>query len=216
MSKQSTATNSRRRTVMVERRDWAVVMARGESRRMGRPKGLCRLPGMDHNFLVSIVRLYQNLDFPVAIVTTPRWRQAYARELTETDEVRWIEAAAGEGTARTVMAALIALADSATHLWLHPVDLPGVDPASLQELRTRSRTSPQAVLVPEYEGQPGHPVVLPSRPFAALEPSVPPGAMRPWLLELTRPGPDQLAPLLAVPLTDAGVIRDYDDPEALA
>jgi CTP:molybdopterin cytidylyltransferase MocA len=166
--------------------------------------------------LLSIVRLYRSLGFPVAIVTTPPLREAYAAAVIGIEEVHWIVVAAGEGTARTVTAALTGLADSATHLWLHPVDLPGVALETLRELEMRSRANPQAVLVPEYEGQPGHPVVLPSRPFAALEPNVPPGAMRPWLLELTRPGPDQLAPLLAVPLTDAGVIRDYDDPEALA
>ena len=40
------------------RRDWAVVLARGESRRMGRPKGLCSAPDDPRPFLQRVYDLY--------------------------------------------------------------------------------------------------------------------------------------------------------------
>jgi len=198
-----------------ERRDWAVILARGESRRMGQPKGLCRLPGEMRSFLARIVDLYGELAFPVAVVTTPAAGTVYRAELPLA-AVRWLERPGGRGTAFSVAAALEDLAAEATHLWLHPVDLPRVSAASLAALLARSAAEPEAVLVPEREGRPGHPVVLPVAPFRRLRGVVRDGAMRPWLLELTAPGPDRLAPLTEVPLSDDGIVADYDAPASLA
>jgi CTP:molybdopterin cytidylyltransferase MocA len=197
-----------------ERRDWAVILARGESRRMGRPKGLCRLPGEARSFLTRIVDLYGEMAFPLAVVTTAAMGEAYRAELPGAP-VRWLERPAGRGTAFSVVAALEALAAEATHLWLHPVDLPRVTAASLDALLARSAAEPGTVLVPEREGRPGHPVVLPVAPFLRLRGVVRDGDMRPWLLELTAPGPDRMAPLVAVPLRDEGIVTDYDSPASL-
>ena len=199
---------------MSERRDWAVILARGESRRMGRPKGLCRLPGEVQSFLARIVDLYGEMSFPVAVVTTPGTGAVYRAELPRA-AVRWLERPAGRGTAFSVVAALDALAAEATHLWLHPVDLPRVSVASLGTLLARSVVEPGTVLVPEWKERPGHPVVLPVAPFRGLRGVVRDGGMRPWLLELTAPGPDRLAPLVAVPLPDEGIVTDYDAPASL-
>jgi CTP:molybdopterin cytidylyltransferase MocA len=182
---------------------------------MGRPKGLCRLPDEPRSFLALIIDLYGELAFPVAVLTTPATGAAYRAALPQAP-VRWLEHPAGKGTAVSVVAALVALDGEATHLWLHPVDLPRVSAVSLRTLLARSRAEPEAVLVPQQGGQPGHPVVFPVAPFRSLRGMVRDGAMRPWLLELTAPGPGRLAPLVAVSLPDAGIVTDYDDPATLA
>ena len=55
---------------MESRADHAVILARGDSRRMGVPKGLCRLPDDPQCFLGRIVQLYRLPGLPVSIVTT--------------------------------------------------------------------------------------------------------------------------------------------------
>jgi CTP:molybdopterin cytidylyltransferase MocA len=190
-------------------------MARGASLRMGRAKGLCRLPGDKLSFLARVVALYRKLKFAVAVVTTTQLSEDYRQELAPATCDLWILRPRGGGTATTVLAALSMLTDRATHLWLHPVDLPQVTVHSVSLLKRQSLAHPRAVLVPEHAGRPGHPVVLPVAPFADLIERPAPTAMRPWLLELTREGPNQMAPLISVPLTDEGVVTDYDDASRL-
>ena len=202
------------------RSDWAVILARGESRRMGRPKGLCRRPGDDEPFLVRIARLYGAAGWPVAVVTTPQLRRSYEPAITSGAVQRWIERASGAGTAASAGAALHALADTASHLWLHPVDLPDVQAASLQTMWDRSRAEPQALLVPRYRDRPGHPVVVPVASFRILADPDLPGRMRDRLREVcsTGAGDDQrTGPIRRwVVLADQGVVTDCDDPTDLA
>jgi len=115
--------------------DWAVILARGESKRMGWPKGLCRRPGDDEPFLVRIVRLYGAAGLPVAVVTTDRLRRLYEPALARDAVQRWIEREPGAGTAASAGAALAALVGTASHLWLHPV-------ASAARAASRQSTRP--------------------------------------------------------------------------
>jgi len=128
--------------------------------------------------------------------------------------VRWIARPGGGGTAASVAAAVSDLADAATHLWLHPVDLPEVRPETVAQLAARSRACPDGVLVPTHGGAPGHPVVLPvavARDLAGTEPG---GAMRELLLAWTAPGAARRAPRLEVEIADPGVTADRDVPAA--
>ncbi len=206
------------RTASCDRHDVAVVLARGRSRRMGRPKGLCRLPGDDDCFLVRIARLYAGLGLPVAVVTTSALHRRYEPVLgAATPPATWIERPGGGGTAGSVAAALARL-PGATHLWLHPVDLPAVAAPTLERLRRLSRRHPRTVLVPVHGGRPGHPVVLPSALPALRRDGPARGSMRRWLLAAAavarRDGGPELA-IREVPVDDAGVVTDYDDPAAL-
>lgn len=200
---------------MNRRLDWAVILARGASTRMGMPKGLCRLPGDSLCFLARILGLYRAEGFPVAVVTTTKLSEDYRQELAPAAPDAWVLRASGGGTAITVVAALETLSERASHIWLHPVDLPSVTSATVGSLLMLSRQRPEAVLVPEHKGRPGHPVVMPVIPFTHVLGDPVPRDMRPWLLALTRPGPRQLAPLLPVELADRGIVADFDDAGSL-
>jgi CTP:molybdopterin cytidylyltransferase MocA len=200
---------------MTARKDWAIVLARGDSLRMGKPKGLCALPDDRLNFLQRVIALYQQVGFPVAVVTTPELESEYSGALADLLPDRWIVTDPGLGTARSVAVALEALADQATHLWLHPVDLPSVNVYTISELLVHSREIGGAVFVPEYGGQPGHPVVLPVAPFADLAGYQVPGSMREVILKRCAENVAESVPLFPVPLTDDGVVCDYDDPSSL-
>ena len=197
------------------RRDWAVVLARGASRRMGRPKGLCRVKDDRLSMVERIVALYAKLGWPLALVTTPELKPAYAEALPAAAIGRWVLAPPGGGTAASVGAALAALKEEASHLWLHPVDLPDVAVATVLALQELSSAAVQTVLVPEYAGTPGHPVVIPAGPLCGLVDPRAAGSMRECLRAVCGTAPGQVS-LRTVPVTDPGTIHDYDSPSDLA
>jgi CTP:molybdopterin cytidylyltransferase MocA len=201
------------------RRDWAVILARGESRRMGRPKGLCHAYGDSAPFLARLLQLYHAEDFPVAVVTTPALRRIYEPVVPADAVCLWLERGGGSGTAASAGTALRALASRASHLWLHPVDLPDVRPVTLRTLRGRSEAEPAAVLIPFYGVQRGHPVVIPVAPLGELAVDDLPGHMRDRLAEACcvnpTAQPEDVATLISVPLTDPGIVLDYDEPADL-
>ncbi len=197
---------------MATRTDVAVVLARGASSRMGRPKGLCRRAGQARTFLQEVADLYATAGLPVAVVTTPQLVAPYAALFPPKAAPRWIAREAGGGTALSVAAALTELAAAATHLWLHPVDLPRVRPATLAALRAASLAEPDAVIVPACEGVPGHPVVLPCAPFSDLRGAAPAGGMRALLLARARGEGGHALRLLTLAVADPGVIADLDTP----
>jgi len=197
------------------RRDWGVILARGDSQRMGQPKGLCRAEDDHRPFLQRIHDLYAGLGWPLAVVTQPELREVYSF-LLRWQQIRWILRERGLGTAASVGAALLVLRGMATHLWLHPVDLPAVRPATLAHLGAISSRYPEAVLVPVHEQRPGHPVVLPTLTMGRLADPGLPGSMRAQLRRWCGEGPGRLAPLHHIAVEDIGVITDHDEPESLA
>ncbi len=190
-----------------ERRDEALILARGDSVRMGRPKGLCVAADDPRPLVVRIADAHLEAGRPVTVVTQEDLKASYA-EVLGARPVRWATPPPGEGTARSALAGLYDAADRATHLWLHPVDVPRVAPDTMAALADASRAQPEAVIVPEHEGAPGHPVVAPTRPAGDLWPPDAPGSMR----DLLRSGRWTLHVL---PCDDPGTTDDLDTPADL-
>lgn len=197
---------------MSPRSDWAVILARGDSRRMGRPKGAVRLPDDPRPLLARVAALYEGGGWPLAVVTTPALADVYRALWPGAAAARWIIGPRGEGTAASVASALVVLGDQASHLWLHPVDLPHVWPQTLALLAALSARLPEAALTPHWRGRPGHPVVVPTAPLRDLAAQPLGGAFRDVLLARAR-GPARTGPTLAiVAVSDPGVVADHDGP----
>jgi CTP:molybdopterin cytidylyltransferase MocA len=196
-----------------ERRDHAVILARGESRRMGRPKGLCPSGRPGLTCLQAVAALYREAGWPLAVVTTAPLAGLYAPLLADGPPVAWIEREPGADTAASVASALAALGDAATHLWLHPVDLPGVAPRTVARLLAASRAEPAAAWRPVHADAPGHPVVLPAAALRGLGGSWPKGPMRALLAAAAAAGQLVLRELAS---DDPGTVADRDTPADLA
>jgi len=192
---------------MNDRQDAALILARGESRRMGKPKGLCIADDDPRPLLARVFDTHSAAGHPVTVVTSAGLADPYEQTLGDRRAV-WLILEPGQGTARSVLAGVTALSDRATHLWLHPVDMPTVSAATMLLLAEQSRLRPEAVVIPEHNGVPGHPVVLPVRPVDGSWPADAPGAMRSLLHE----GP---CPVVTVSCDDPGVVDDMDTPEDL-
>ncbi len=201
------------------RHDTALIMARGQSRRMGCPKGMCRLVAGGPTLLESIVDLYLDCGMTVVVLTLPELAAVYEACLSEQPQVRCLTHQGGDDTARTVMAAWRAGfpgLERPTHLWLHPVDLPLVRSSTLRQLAVVSMANPQYVLRPCVADQPGHPVIVPAdllgwavarfATFSAL-------AMRD-VIDIWQH--EKAGGHMDVPVDDKGCVEDIDDPDALA
>ncbi|MBA4378309.1 MAG: hypothetical protein C0395_06575 [Gemmatimonas sp.] len=189
----------------VDRRDWAVILARGDSRRMGAPKGLVVLPDDPRPLLRRVAELHDDDGRPLCIVTTPALAAGYAGALPRRLRPVWALHPSGGDTAASVLAAVARLGARATHLWLHPVDVPHVAVATCRLLAGTSRREPAAVVVPTHDGVRGHPVVMPCAPWRGRDPAAHDGAMR----DLIRAAG---VPVLRLAVDDPGVARDHDEP----
>lgn|GEM_PF-1525742 len=211
----------------VARQDRAVIMARGDSRRMGMPKGLCRFDEDGLTFVESLVKLYRRMDMSLDIVTQTGLIDIHRRVLPEAADLRILGGEPGGDTVGTLRISLEnPLPVPATHLWAHPVDLPLVSRSTVRALLEQSVRLPDTVVRPTHQGRPGHPVVLPvsvmKAVLAALE--RPDGQAAQKLAVLTGPVRKLLVAGVALgvmvepvdlPVADSSVTNDFDDEAAL-
>jgi len=198
------------------RRDAVVILCRGQSRRLGRPKALARI-GTDPRaraLLRRVAELYAGcLDAPVIVMTTDDLRQACAALVADLGAVTVVSGPAGGDTALTLGLAwdhVRRLDPPCTHVWAHPVDLPCVNPRTIAQLAAVSGGSPLAVVRPVWGGRPGHPVILPAPVLESLAPGALawPGPWRDLLERACAEG--RVAPPRAVAVADPGVVLDHD------
>lgn len=200
----------------IVRNDRAVIMARGGSLRMGSPKGLLRFSAQGKTFVCMIADLYLQAGFPVDVICTAETAGAYRAEFSATENVRVLEGASGGDTAMTVLTVWRSLIDDGmafSHLWVHPVDLPLVDSASICKLQLCSASDPSCIIRPRYRGAPGHPVVIPGSHIAELEKRAEfhAGPLREYL-EFS--GEVAGSPLhVDLEIDDEGTVKDFDRPE---
>lgn len=195
---------------MTSRRDWAVILARGESRRMGRPKGLVRAADDPRPLLARIAALYAARGVPVCIATSPALAAAYGATVPAGLRPVWALHPPGGGTAATCLAAVARLDGRATHLWFHPVDLPRVLPETLDRLADASREEPESVIVPFHGEDRGHPVIAPLAPWRGRDPAEHPDAAMRDLIAASGIG------IRSVRVSDPGTVADLDAPGDLS
>lgn len=180
-----------------------VILAAGESSRMGFPKAL--LPFRGATFLEHLVHLLIERVNPLLVVVghdADRIRAAV--HLPETVRVL-TNADYKLGQLSSLRTAIRALEGSAAAgLLVAPVDHPCIGPEVLDALLRVFVTEQPEVLVPTFGGRRGHPVIFSPRLFP----------------ELLAAPLDQGARAVVhrhavreVPVSDEGILADIDDPE---
>ena len=189
----------------------AIVLAAGESRRMGEPKQL--LPWGEHTIVEQVVStlLRSPLD-EIVVVVGHR-----ADEVRAKIEALSLKRAVGAPSTRTVMNAryrdgmlssiqcgLEALADDVRAAFIVLSDQPQLKRESLARLREAFESSNHGLVVPSHRMRRGHPLLLDVRKYRgeilALDGT-------PGLQKILRAHPDDI---LHVEFDDPGVLADVD------
>ncbi len=183
---------------------WAVVLAAGESRRMGRPKLL--LPYGEETIIEKVVRkvVASKVDGTVVVLGAERERM---EEKVRPFAVKTIfNREYGSGMFSSVLCGLGALPRAARAAVLVLADQPGIPTEVIDRLVDAFRMRKRGLVVPVYRKRRGHPLLLDlkyHREVAALSPEV-------GLRGLLRSHPEDI---LEVRVSNPGILRDIDSPE---
>lgn len=138
----------------------AVLLAGGEGRRMGMPKGLVRLGG-DYLVVSQLARLRAAMIRDVRIVVGKN-KPKYLEVMPELEPCLVEDDRCAHGPFGSLCAGIDALEP---HVWeqllVLPIDIPCCSPATIAMLRAMTASA----TVPRHGGYGGHPVIL-SRAFA--------------------------------------------------
>ena len=185
----------------------AVVLAAGQSRRMGRPKAL--LPtASGETFVARALRAFTDAGLAHVAVVGRRDDERLCEAVGATDSrVAYLCNTHPEsGQLSSVLVGIsYALRVQAGALMVLPVDMPYVRVSTVAALLSAWERGGFAIVRPEHRGRHGHPVLFSSSLFDELLQADPGAGAR----AVVRADP---ARVLDVEVDDPGVIHDIDDP----
>jgi len=183
----------------------ALILAAGFSTRMGQGfKPLLPLPFADgeRNALESLVRLYAEAGIGRILVVVGQCREAeLAGEAARLGLDHVQNPHAERGMFSSVCAGLEALGASGAGCFVHPADIPLVRLLTLRALLAEAEKYPDEVLVPCFQGEEGHPPLLPAVHLPAV---------RAWTGENGLRGALRRLSCRPVPLADKNILLDMD------
>ena len=189
----------------VWRRVAAVVLAAGESRRMGCNKLL--LPWDNTTVLGQTLDNVRAGAFDSMIVVTGHESEKVVRETGKFESIIKVHNLDyAKGMLTSVQAAVRALPDASEAVLVILGDQPMVGPVILDQLLAAYAAGPHGLVAPTFRGRRGNPVLIDRRYFAELLALPPEGAPR---LLLERHAHD----LRLVEVTDEAILHDLDRPE---
>jgi molybdenum cofactor cytidylyltransferase len=186
-----------------------IVLAAGQSSRMGRPKALLPCLPAHETFVGRVVRTLREGGVPTVVVVGRQdddMLRAHVGGLVPA--TAYLE---NPDPARGQLSSLIvgvdfAEAQGADAVVVMPVDIPQVRAESVVALLTASLTDPAPILRVEHDGRHGHPVLFRRAVFDQLRTADPKLGAK----SLVHAYGDRIR---NVPVPDPGVIRDVDVPE---
>jgi molybdenum cofactor cytidylyltransferase len=182
----------------------AVVLAAGESRRMGRPKLL--LPYGASTILETVLASVQGASIERTIVVLGFGRERIEPRIRRFPVEIVVNPDPGRGMLSSVQAGLAALPSAPGSAFIVPGDHPDLTPAVFAALLAARQASGKGLIVPVFQGRGGHPLLLDlayREEIFGLDPAV--GLRR--ILELH---PEAV---LRIPIDEAGVLVDIDTPD---
>lgn len=183
---------------------WAVILAAGESRRMGTQKLL--LPFGEETVVEAVVRtaLASGVDRAVAVLGADR--EAIRARL----EPRGVDFAVNErfaeGMLTSIQAGFLALPPEVEAAVVMLGDQPFLPPSVVDTVIQGRRESGKGIVIPVFRGRRGHPVLVDLKYRAEVLAIDPADGLR----RLMRGHPDDVA---EVEVDDPNILRDLDTPE---
>jgi molybdenum cofactor cytidylyltransferase len=178
-----------------------VILAAGESRRMGSPKALLELDG--ETFLDRLIRCFSLHCSPVIVVLGHEPEVIRAGVRAAGNAVFVLNPDYQRGQFSSLQCGLRAAPAKADGVVFTPVDHPNVEPETVARL-IEARAP---VAIPQYLGRHGHPVLI-SRALVAEFLAMPADAEARTVIQR------HAHETRYIDVADAGILDDIDDPEA--
>ncbi len=184
---------------------WAVVLAAGESKRMGQPKML--LPFKGSTILETVIRSLLEGDIPHILVVLGA-ESARLSEILRNYPVQTVtNPNYSQGMLSSVQAGFDALPSETRSVLVVLGDQPTISGPVLARLKAATQTSPDSIVLPVYRGRRGHPVLIPAiyrSEIAALSHEI-------GLRQLLQRHPDAI---LEIQMDSPEILEDIDDPKS--
>jgi len=136
-----------------------VILAAGESKRMGTPKGLLDYKGK--RFILSQVEKIQKMGLSKIIIVLGKSKEDYLQKAPEIKQYNIKTNPHPEkGIFSSIQIGLSGLSEDVFGVFILPVDVPCPQERVWKAMLQNMKSSEVNVVVPSYEGKKGHPVLL--------------------------------------------------------
>lgn len=183
----------------------AVILAAGESKRMGTPKALLRI--REQTFLQQIVSVLQESSVDKITVVLGASAEAICKcvDLSGTKIV--LNRNYRDGQLSSLMAAIGSTSEETEAILVCLVDMPLINESTVRQLIGKFKETHYPVIVPVFKGKRGHPVIFSKALFGELR-NAPPDKGARYVLHSDQ---DRV---LEVPVQDEGILVSIDTPDA--
>jgi molybdenum cofactor cytidylyltransferase len=149
----------------------AVLLAAGESKRMGRPKALLPIDGM--RFIEKIVAALRSAQIARIIVVLGHDAEAMRRQIGDLPVDIVVNEEYKKGQLSSLIAAIRKIesspdAENIDGILVHLVDHPYVDAGLVNAMIDKFYATKKLIVVPRYQGRRGHPVIFSRDLFGEL------------------------------------------------
>lgn len=185
----------------------AVILAAGESRRMGTPKAL--LPYRGKTFIEHLLEITRHPRIAAGRIVLGAHRDEIHAKLPREAASIVVNPDWRQGQLSSILAAIQTIpTDETAGLILCPVDHPLFSPKLIAQLIDAFYSTGQLIVLPVYHGRRGHPVIFAASLYPELLAASPAIGAREVVWA-------HAAQLHEVPTEEEGVVLNINDPETL-
>jgi molybdenum cofactor cytidylyltransferase len=183
----------------------AILLAAGESRRMGSPKALLHYQGQ--TFIERICTAFLTAGVDELIVVLGARAEEIGRALPSYPVLRSVvNPHYFQGQLSSLMVGIGALSPESEAAVVNLVDHPMVSTETIKAVIDSFRTAPLPIVIASYEGKRGHPVLFSSQVYGEIFAA----PLDQGAKVVVRKDP---ARVREIPLDDPGILADIDTPE---
>jgi molybdenum cofactor cytidylyltransferase len=187
----------------------AIVLAAGESRRMGSPKALLPYPlpdGSETTFLAHLLGIFERSRARPVVVVLGHDPKTIENSVAR-GAARWVRNERyREGMLSSLLSGLEAIDEAGIEgVLVHPVDHPDVTPELVDGLIASFERTKAAIVLPAHRGRRGHPVLFSRAVFEELR-------RAPEAVGARQVVWDHQSDLLEVEVPEHGIASDVDTP----
>jgi molybdenum cofactor cytidylyltransferase len=184
-----------------------IILSAGASRRMGTPKALLPLDG--ETFLDRLIRLFSEVAITPIVVLGDHAAQIQSGIQRGAQAAFVVNPDPERGMLSSLQCGLKAVPQAAEAVMFTPVDHPNLERSTLEKLIGHFIAQRASVIVPAFQGEHGHPVLI-ARPLIAELLALPAAAQASDVIHRYRSETNYIS------VDDPAVITDVDDRAAYA